>query len=152
MAQRERDPGEHGIPVRPGAAAHTETHLSWLRTRFSTERTLMSWVRTSTVMIAFGFTIFQFFDKLHEAPGLARPLLPDAPHVVSLSLIGIGVFGLILAIGDYRRMVAYLWSFEFKDFAGMAKAPRRTPVLSVAVLLTLVGVYTLVSLIIRLVR
>jgi hypothetical protein len=83
MAQRERDPGEHGIPVKPGVVAYTDTHFSWLRTRFSTERTLMSWVRT---------------------------------------------------------------------FAGIAKAPRRTPVLGVAVLLTLVGIFALISLISRLVR
>jgi uncharacterized membrane protein YidH (DUF202 family) len=40
-----------------------DTHFSWLRTRMSTERTLMSWVRTATALIGFGFTIVQFFER-----------------------------------------------------------------------------------------
>ena len=44
--------------VKPGP----ETHFSWLRTRMSAERTLMSWVRTAISLIGFGFTIFQFLD------------------------------------------------------------------------------------------
>lgn len=47
----------HRFEVHP----HVETHFSWLRTRLSTERTLMSWVRTATALIGFGFTIVQFF-------------------------------------------------------------------------------------------
>ena len=39
-----------------------EAHFSWLRTRLSLERTLMSWVRTATALIGFGFSIVQFFE------------------------------------------------------------------------------------------
>ncbi|TIU04855.1 MAG: DUF202 domain-containing protein, partial [Mesorhizobium sp.] len=35
----------------------SDSHFSWLRTRLSVERTLMSWVRTSVSLIGFGFTI-----------------------------------------------------------------------------------------------
>ena len=34
--------------------ATAESHFSWLRTRLSVERTLMSWVRTSVSLIGFG--------------------------------------------------------------------------------------------------
>lgn len=37
------------------------TLLAADRTRLAYERTLMAWVRTSTSLIAFGFTIYQLF-------------------------------------------------------------------------------------------
>lgn len=44
----------------------------------SVERTLMSWVRTGTAMIGFGFTIFQFFEGLSKQsdvnPALVDPI------------------------------------------------------------------------------
>jgi putative membrane protein len=46
------------------------THFAWLRTRMSIERTLMSWVRTATALIGFGFTIFQFLHRFSETPGI----------------------------------------------------------------------------------
>ena len=41
--------------------------MSFQRTRMSADRTLMSVIRTSLSLIGFGFTIFQVFEKLHEA-------------------------------------------------------------------------------------
>lgn len=58
--------------VRP----NVETHFSWLRTRLSTERTLMSWVRTAVALIAFGFTIFQFLDRFNKRPGFEPAAIP----------------------------------------------------------------------------
>ena len=46
---------------------NVETHFSWLRTRLSIERTLMSWVRTATALIGFGFTIVQFFERFNKS-------------------------------------------------------------------------------------
>ena len=43
------------------------TGMSFQRTRMSADRTLMSVIRTSLSLIGFGFTIFQVFQKLHEA-------------------------------------------------------------------------------------
>lgn len=43
------------------------TGMSFQRTRLSAERTLMSVIRTSLSLIGFGFTIFQFFQKLQES-------------------------------------------------------------------------------------
>jgi hypothetical protein len=103
-------------------------------------------------MIAFGFAIFQFFDSVDATRDMARPLWPDAPHVVALSLIAIGVLGLLAAMHEYKLMVRYLWSYEFKDFAGIAKAPRTTPVLGISMLLALVGICTFTALIYRLFR
>jgi uncharacterized membrane protein YidH (DUF202 family) len=54
-----------------------ETHFSWLRTRMSTERTLMSWVRTGTALIGFGFTIFQVAARLPSNTALGPDGRPD---------------------------------------------------------------------------
>ena len=62
--------------VRPTAS----DHFSWLRTRLSVERTMMSWVRTATALIGFGFTIVQFFSRAckicREPP---RRIFPTRP-------------------------------------------------------------------------
>jgi putative membrane protein len=42
----------------------TSTRLAVERTRLANERTLMAWIRTSTSLIAFGFTILKFFQYL----------------------------------------------------------------------------------------
>ena len=50
------------------------TGMSFQRTRMSADRTLMSVMRTSLSLIGFGFTIFQVFQKLHEAAGPEKRL------------------------------------------------------------------------------
>src|ERR1041385_6895575 len=40
------------------------TGMSFQRTRMSADRTLMSVIRTSLSLISFGFTIYQFFERL----------------------------------------------------------------------------------------
>ena len=92
--------------------ALTQSQFSWLRTRLSIERTLMSWVRTGVSLIGFGFTIYQFFQKLQQAtaPEAARP---DAPRNFGLALIGAGVVCLLLALWQHRSIVDYLRSPEF---------------------------------------
>jgi putative membrane protein len=47
--------------------AMRRTGMSFQRTRMSADRTLMSVIRTSLSLIGFGFTIFQFFQKLHAS-------------------------------------------------------------------------------------
>ena len=73
--------------------ANAQTHFSWLRTRLSAERTLMSYNRTAIALIGFGFTIYQFLAKLNisktgrgpragERPPIARPVSHrDRPHL-----------------------------------------------------------------------
>jgi len=70
--------------------SNAETHFSWLRTRMSTERTLMSNVRTATALIGFGFTIFQFFESQH-------PARPEVPRAFGLSLVAAGTISPAIA-------------------------------------------------------
>jgi putative membrane protein len=99
--------------------AAAETHFSWLRTRMSAERTLMSWVRTAIALIGFGFTIFQFLERLNTMPGAAPAEHPNAPWFFGLALIGSGTIALLIALCEYRWAIRYLWSDEYKSIAGI---------------------------------
>src|SRR5262245_56471653 len=92
-----------------------DSHFGWVRTRLSVERTLMSWMRTATALIGFGFAIFQYLDRLDEAPGAKSPYLPHAPAYIGLALIGAGVLGLLLSIWQYQWTLRYLWSGSFSS-------------------------------------
>ena len=131
--------------VRPDAPSH----FAWLRTRLSLERTLMSWVRTCTALIGFGFTIFQFLDRFNKTPGVELAAHPRAPWFLGLALIGIGIVGLIIALWEYRSLVRYLWERDYKPIAGFDEFAHHTPVVAVSVVLILIGLFAFVAVLLR---
>ena len=144
----------------PDDAPHEETrrfdvkgdvasHFSWLRTRMSTERTLMSWVRTATALIGFGFTIFQFLHRFNQTPGIKPAVEPWTPWVLSLSLIGTGIVALTIALWEYRWMVRYLWEKDFKPIAGVDEFSHHTPVVAISVVLILIGIFAFAAVFLR---
>jgi Domain of unknown function (DUF202) len=46
-----------------------DSHFGWVRTRLSLERTMMSWLRTATALIGFGFALVQYLNHLEQFPG-----------------------------------------------------------------------------------
>jgi len=72
------------------------TGMSFQRTRMSADRTLMSVIRTSLSLIGFGFTIFQVFQKAHEAGMLKSG---KAPLNFGISLVLLGIAVLVVGIG-----------------------------------------------------
>ena len=76
-------------------ALDRNTVLAADRTRLAYERTLMAWVRTSTSLIAFGFTIYQLFDYVDSQPGVRKALV--RPGVVGIVMIVIAIVVLLLA-------------------------------------------------------
>ena len=94
------NPTADAIPSRFEVKATASDHFAWLRTRLSVERTMMSWVRTATALIGFGFTIVQFFARIQESPGVAPAYFPHAPRYLGLSLIFCGVIALMIAIWE----------------------------------------------------
>ena len=77
------------------------TRLAAERTRLAHERTLMAWIRTCTSLIAFGFTIFKFFQYLSTEEELHKAIV--SPWVVGVLMIVIGLTGLILAWFQHRQ-------------------------------------------------
>lgn len=127
-----------------------DTHFGWLRTRLSVERTMMSWIRTAAALIGFGFAIVQFFERLQQMPGTQAALIPTAPKYLGLALISCGVVALVIAIRQYNWTVRYLRSGSFAKVAGL-KEGMQSPVIAVAVLLTLIGLFALSAVLLRLV-
>jgi putative membrane protein len=126
-----------------------ETHFSWLRTRMSTERTLMSWVRTATALIGFGFTIAQFMAKFNRAAGVAPPRDPELPRQFGLTLIAAGTLALAFACYEYLLLVRYLRGEQFQAIRGVTGMPRFTPALTVAILLVAIGLITFWAVLVR---
>lgn len=127
-----------------------ESHFSWLRTRLSLERTMMSWVRTAISLIGFGFTIVQFFERLQQTPGIAAPFFPEAPRYLGLSLIVCGVAALVISIWQYEWGLRYLWAGEFAGIAGASRGGLQTPLLAVAIALGVIGTLAFFAVVFRL--
>lgn len=60
----------------------------------------MAWIRTSTSLIAFGFTIFKFFQYLATEERRRDPIV--SPWVVGMVMILAGLTGLALAWWQHR--------------------------------------------------
>ncbi|MEJ0041126.1 MAG: DUF202 domain-containing protein [Rhizomicrobium sp.] len=125
-------------------------HFAWVRTRLGIERTFMAWLRTSVSLIGFGFTIVQFFERLQDMDSAKRILHPEAPRDLGLALIATGVGALLISMWQYRQMLRYLWRDEFRDIAGLDKAPHRTPVFAAALVIVLIGVFAFATVFFRL--
>jgi putative membrane protein len=82
--------------------AARRTGMSFQRTRLSADRTLMSVIRTSLSLIGFGFTIFQFFQRLREQDVITKAA---APRNFGLALVWLGVLMLILGIAYHVQFM-----------------------------------------------
>jgi putative membrane protein len=78
------------------------TKLALERTRLAHERTLMAWVRTATSLISFGFTLYKFFQYLHQDKAAVETGILG-PRGFALIMIGIGLTALIFATIEHRR-------------------------------------------------
>lgn len=84
----------------------SNTQLAAERNRLALERTLMAWTRTSTSLIAFGFTIYQIFRYLSQNERLRDPYV--SPQVFGVVMILIGLVALILAWIQHRQELTVL--------------------------------------------
>ena len=81
------------------------TGMSFQRTRMSDDRTLMSVIRTSLSLIGFGFTIYQTFQKLHDAGTIANP---NAPRNFGIILVLLGILMLIVGMVHHVQFMIEL--------------------------------------------
>jgi putative membrane protein len=124
------------------------TGMSFQRTRMAADRTLMGAIRTSLSLIGFGFTIFQVFQKLHEAKVLQSA---KAPRTFGVALVLLGITMLVLAIVYHGKFMLELRrQRQQMRTDGLIHGESRFPVsmtLIVAVLLLLVGLLAIVSMV-----
>lgn len=128
---------------------NVETHFSWMRTRMSIERTMLSWLRTATALIGFGFTIVQFFDRMKSMKGTRPPLFPDMPLYFGLALILCGVVSLLISLWQYRSTIGYLRQPAFAALTPAKHDQHQTPTSALAILLAVLGAATFTALLLR---
>jgi putative membrane protein len=121
------------------------SHFAWLRTRLALERTLMAWLRTATSLIAFGFTIFQFFEWLRKSDENATAAQSAAPRYIGIVLLAAGIATLALAAWQYQKMVRYLWGQQFSRLAGIEKVPMYSATFAIAAVMIVVGIVALAT-------
>ena len=127
-----------------------DSHFAWIRTRLSLERTIMSWLRTAVALIGFDFAIVQYLQHLEETPGAREAYLPHAPRYLGLALIACGVLALVISIWQYQWGIRYLWSEPYTPLAGVTKEGKHTPVIAVAIVLILIGLFAFFAVLFRL--
>ena len=125
------------------------TGMSFQRTRLSADRTLMSTIRTSLSLIGFGFTIFQFFQKLQQANVV--PIDGTTPRNFGFSLVLLGVLMVVLGIFYHVRFILQLRvRRDEMRRAGLIHAQSGFPIsltLIVAVSLFLIGLLAVVGMV-----
>jgi len=144
------NPSSEAIPGRFDVKPTASDHFSWLRTRLSIERTMMSWVRTAVSLIGFGFTIVQFFDRMQDLPGITPARFPEAPRYLGLTLILCGIVALVISVWEYEWTLRYLWGGDFTVVAGVTKEGKQTPLIAIAIALILIGLFAFFSVLFRL--
>lgn len=88
-------------PIMTERQIDANTRLAAERNRLALERTLMAWTRTSTSLIAFGFTIYQIFQYLSESDRLREPFV--SPQLVGVVMIVVGLVALGLGWVQHRQ-------------------------------------------------
>jgi len=126
------------------------TGMSFQRTRMSADRTLMSVIRTSLSLIGFGFTIFQFFQKLRDANQLTSA---HSARNFGLALVTLGIVMLVMGIIYHLVfMVELRRQRKAMVAAGLVHGESKFPpsmTLITALILLLIGVFAVVSMVFR---
>jgi uncharacterized membrane protein YidH (DUF202 family) len=124
------------------------TGMSFQRTRMSADRTLMSVIRTSLSLIGFGFTIYQFFEKLRESNVV---MSAHAARNFGTALVWLGIAMLVLGIVYHILfMVGLRKTREGMKHTGLIHAESHFPVsltLITAFVLLLFGIFAIASMV-----
>lgn len=121
-------------------SANASTVLATDRTRLAHDRTLMAWVRTSTSLISFGFTIYKFFQYLREQNAVRNDRI-FGPREYALLMISVGVVALVFATLQHRR--------DMKALRALYPEVPFSLVTVLAAFMSLIGVVTLLAVIFR---
>ncbi len=126
------------------------TGMSFQRTRMSADRTLMSVIRTSLSLISFGFTIYQFFEKLKQSAVIEHG---GAGRNFGVALVAVGITMLVLGILYHIQFMLGLRA-ERNEMgrAGLIHGESKFPpslTLVTAVVLLIIGVAAITSMVFR---
>ena len=141
----ERDKPQAPLRNKPGGVARFSTDFrviaALVRTAFSSEQSLMSWIRTSLSLFTFGFSITQFFYYLDQRQTGAE--LSSGPRRFGMSLVCVGILVLLLAIVEHVQRIR-----KMKDQGLPSDAGTLLPIGS-AVGLFIIGIAAFVSILLN---
>ncbi len=112
-----------------------------VRTAFSSERSLMAWIRTSVSLYTFGFSIATFADYLQRRSEGVR-FLPNIRRV-SYILICLGILSLMLAAIEHASRLR-----RMKEL-GLPNISRSSLPMVASVLLLAIGLVTLIGIVLK---
>ena len=112
--------------------------LALARTAFTSERTLLAWMRTSVSLITFGFSITKFHEYLEKQHQGAQ--FADGPFLLGIALIFFGTIALLPAV------VAHFHRIRRMKELGMPVISMLSIPLVATVALFGIGVLTLIDL------
>ncbi len=122
---------------------NTNTELAKMRNRDAVERTLMAWIRTALSLIGFGFGIDKITEALEKSQLGETANLFFTARLFGMSFITLGVFAVIVALIQYRQELRHLEEAEYRY---MRPFPLGFVVASV---IALIGVFTLLSIVVK---
>jgi len=112
-----------------------------VRTAFSSERSLLSWMRTSVSLYTFGFSLTKFLDYLgQQQVGIQ---LSAGPRRLGLALIFMGILVLVLAAVEHMRRLR-----KMKQL-GLPAISRFSLPIGAAVVLLVIGIAALVGMVLN---
>ena len=101
----------------------------------------MAWIRTSTSLITFGFTIYKFFAYLVEADETSPADGMLGPREFALGMISIGLITLAVAAVHYKNSLHLLeqeFGEKYRSLAGL-----------LATVVSFMGLGTLIAVLLR---
>ena len=115
--------------------------LAIVRTRFSSERSLMAWMRTSVSLFTFGFSITKFISYLeNQQEGIQ---FSEGPYRLGLALICIGILSLVPAVIQHAQRLKR--AKELGIPMGMPIISRFSLPISATLALLVIGITTLIG-------
>lgn len=130
-------PPNAAAPVDPPDATTLElSRLALIRTTCSSERSVLSWMRTYVSLYSFGFSISKFADFLQQqdqatVSGLNR---------LGLAIILLGIVGLTFSIVEHMRRVRTMGRLGLPDTARSWLPSTAGVVLLSAGVITMIGI------------
>ena len=115
--------------------------LAMVRTKFSSERSLLAWLRTSVSLFTFGFTIIKFIDHLGKRQKGVQFL--EEPYTLGLILICVGILVLVPVVVQHVRRVR-----RAKEL-GMPTMSRFSLPIGAATALFVIGTATLIGIFLK---
>ena len=126
--------------------AARRTGMAFQRTRMAADRTLMAVMRTSLSLIGFGFTIYQFFQKLTESGQISHD---HAARRFGMALVVLGILMLVGGIGYHGSYMLELRRVRNEMKAeGILHGKTQFPLslsLFTAILLLFLGVFAVLA-------